>query len=93
MIAQLNKEYIKKSVIPKSVINETLIPNSIADREGKWPELRIAVCLAALFKPIGIKISSHTVHEDIIQISLSCLPKAGCFCWFNSQLQDRLGRL
>ena len=40
MIAQLNGgKYKGRPAIPESAIRQTLVPNNIADKEGKWQEL------------------------------------------------------
>ncbi|MEJ7673140.1 MAG: hypothetical protein WKF59_10605 [Chitinophagaceae bacterium] len=40
MIAQLNEgKYNGQQAIPANAIKQTLVPNNIADKEGKWDEL------------------------------------------------------
>jgi CubicO group peptidase (beta-lactamase class C family) len=78
MIAQLNKGmYNGKTVIPPSVIDETLQPNTIADKEGKWDELSNSLyCLGRSIQTYkGIKIASHTGSIDGFYSQLIFLPK------------------
>ena len=90
MIAQLNQgKYKGKQVISASVINETMKPNSISDREGKWPELSNS--LYGLGRTIqmykGYKITSHTGSIDGFYSNLTFVlsEKLGVFVVFNSQ--------
>jgi CubicO group peptidase (beta-lactamase class C family) len=90
MIAQLNNGMYKgEQAIPGSVIRETLIPNSIADREGKWNELSNS--LYGLGRTIqtykGYKITSHTGSIDGYYSNLTFLPseKLAVFVVHNSQ--------
>ena len=67
MITQLNGgKYRGRQVIPEPVIRQTLIPNTIADKEGRWSELSNA--LYALGRNVltykGYKISTHTGSID-----------------------------
>ncbi|MFM7839620.1 MAG: serine hydrolase domain-containing protein, partial [Chitinophagaceae bacterium] len=44
MIAQLNSgKYVGKAVFPEKVIQQTLIPNNISDKEGRYDELSHAL--------------------------------------------------
>jgi CubicO group peptidase (beta-lactamase class C family) len=78
MIAQLNKGmYNGKKVISQSVIEQTLEPNSIADKEGRWDELSNTLyCLGRSIQTYkGIKIASHTGSIDGFFSQLIFLPK------------------
>ena len=90
MIMQLNNgRYKGKQVIPESVIRETLIPNNIADRDGKWPELSHS--LYGLGRSVqaykGYKIAMHTGSIDGYYSNLTFLPseKLAVFVVYNSQ--------
>ncbi len=77
MIAQLNGGKHKgKQVMSESVIKQTLVPNAIADKEGKWDELSNS--LYALGRTIqtykGYKISTHTGSIDGFYSNLTFLP-------------------
>jgi CubicO group peptidase (beta-lactamase class C family) len=78
MIAQLNKgAYKDKKVIHADAIEQTLEPNAIADKEGKYDELSNALyCLGRTIQTYkGIKISSHTGSIDGFFSNLIFLPK------------------
>jgi CubicO group peptidase (beta-lactamase class C family) len=78
MIAQLNKgNYKGKQVISQKVINQTLEPNAIADKEGRWDELSNSLyCLGRSIQTYkGIKITSHTGSIDGFYSQLVFLPK------------------
>ena len=67
MIAQLNGgKYKGVQAIPGDAIKQTLIPNNIADRQGKWDELSNS--LYTLGRTIqtykGYKIATHTGSID-----------------------------
>ena len=77
MIAQLNYgKYNGQQVIPADAIRETLIPNTIADRQGKWDELSNS--LYGLGRAIqmykGYKIATHTGSIDGYYSNLTFLP-------------------
>jgi CubicO group peptidase (beta-lactamase class C family) len=90
MIMQLNNgKYKGQAVIAESVIRETLIPNSIADREGKWNEVSNSLYglgrIVQTYK--GYKISMHTGSIDGFYSNLTFLPseKLAVFIVHNSQ--------
>lgn len=90
MIAQLNKgKYKDKQVISQSVINQTLEPNAIADKDGRYDELSNSLyCLGRSIQTYkGIKITSHTGSIDGFFSQLVFLPKEqiGIFVIFNCQ--------
>ena len=64
-------------VVPAKAINQTLVPNSIADREGRWPELSNG--LYGLGRVIqtykGLKITSHTGSIDGYYSNLTFVPE------------------
>ena len=67
MIAQLNNgKYKGMQAIPANAIKETLVPNSIAERQGRWDELSNS--LYTLGRAIqtykGYKIATHTGSID-----------------------------
>jgi CubicO group peptidase (beta-lactamase class C family) len=78
MIAQLNKGYYKdRKVISQSVIRQTLEPNAISDKEGRWDELSNSLyCLGRSIQTYkGVKIASHTGSIDGFFSHLVFLPK------------------
>jgi CubicO group peptidase (beta-lactamase class C family) len=80
MITQLNKgKYMGKAVFPEKVISQTLIPNNISDREGRYDELSHA--LYGLGRTMqtykGIKIASHTGSIDGFYSNLTLIPQQG----------------
>lgn len=88
MIAQLNKGVYKgKQVISPSVIDRTLEPNAIADKEGRWEELSNSLyCMGRSIQTYkGIKVTSHTGSIDGFYSQLIFLPKEqlGIFVIFN----------
>jgi len=89
MIAQLNNgKYKGAQAIPTNAIKETLVPNAIADREGKWDEQSNS--LYALGRTIqtykGYKIASHTGSIDGFYSNLTLIPgeHIGIFIVHNS---------
>lgn len=77
MIAQLNAgKYLGQQAIPEAAIRQTLIPNNIADKEGKWGELSNS--LYALGRIIqtykGYKVTAHTGSIDGFYSNLTLLP-------------------
>jgi CubicO group peptidase (beta-lactamase class C family) len=77
MIAQLNNgKYNGAQAIPANAIKETLVPNAIADRQGKWDELSNS--LYALGRTIqtykGYKIETHTGSIDGYYSNLTFIP-------------------
>jgi CubicO group peptidase (beta-lactamase class C family) len=89
MIAQLNHgKYKGVQTIPINVIKETLVPNAIADRQGKWDEQSNS--LYALGRTIqsykGYKIASHTGSIDGFYSNLTFIPgeHIGIFIVHNS---------
>ena len=77
MIAQLNGgKYMGQQAISGSAINQTLVPNNIADKEGRWDELSNS--LYGLGRSIqtykGYKISMHTGSIDGYHSNLSFIP-------------------
>ncbi|MBC7829485.1 MAG: serine hydrolase [Chitinophagaceae bacterium] len=90
MIMQLNKgKYKGRQVVPDSVINETLIPNNIADREGRWNEVSNSLYglgrIVQTYK--GYKITMHTGSIDGYYSNLTFIPseKLAVFVVHNSQ--------
>ena len=80
MIAQLNGgRYKGVQVIPEAAIHQTLIPNAIADREGKWEEVSNALYglgrTISMYK--GYKITSHTGSIDGYYSNLTFIPSLG----------------
>lgn len=78
MIAQLNGgKYNGQQVIPENVIKQTLVPNTIADRQGKWDELSNS--LYGLGRTIqtykGYKIATHTGSIDGFYSNLTFIPR------------------
>ena len=77
MIAQLNGgKYKGQQAIPESVIKQTLIPNNIADKEGKWDELSNS--LYGLGRTMqtykGYKIATPTGSIDGYYSNLTFIP-------------------
>jgi hypothetical protein len=77
MIAQLNVgKYKGVQVIPVKAIQQTMVPNAVADREGKWPELSNA--LYGLGRNVqtykGYKIATHTGSIDGFYSNLTFIP-------------------
>lgn len=90
MIAQLNGgKYEGLQVIPENVIRETLIPNTIADKDGKWDELSNS--LYGLGRSIqtykGYKITSHTGATNGYYSNLTFIPgqQLGIFIVYNGK--------
>ena len=78
MIAQLNNgKYKDRQAIPKRAIAETLLPNTISDREARWEELSNSLyCLGRAIQTYkGIKISSHTGSIDGFYSQLVFIPQ------------------
>lgn len=78
MIAQLNKGMYKdKKVFSATVIGQTLEPNIIADKEGKWDELSNSLyCLGRAIQTYkGMKVSSHTGSIDGFFSQLVFIPQ------------------
>lgn len=78
LIAQLNGgKYKGQQAIPKNTIRQTLVPNNIADKEGKWDELSNS--LYALGRTIqtykGYKIATHTGSIDGFYSNLTLIPE------------------
>jgi CubicO group peptidase (beta-lactamase class C family) len=78
MIALQNKgKFNGKQVIPVAAIEQTLVPNAIADRQGRWNELSNA--LYGLGRNIqtykGYKISTHTGSIDGFFSNLTFIPE------------------
>ncbi len=77
MIAQLNGgKYKGSQAIPTSAINQTLVPNTIEDYQGRWPELSNALyCLGRTIQMYkGYKITSHTGSIDGFYSNLTFVP-------------------
>lgn len=77
MIAQLNEgRYKGQQVIPAAAIKLTLVPNSIADREGRWPELSNSLYgLGRIIQTYkGYKIAMHTGSIDGFYSNLTFIP-------------------
>ena len=77
MIAQLNSgKYKGEQAIPASAIKQTLIPNNIADAEGKWNELSNSLYglgrIVQTYK--GYKIATHTGSIDGYYSNLTFIP-------------------
>lgn len=78
MIAQLNKGLINgKRVFDSTIILQTLVPNAIADKEGRWPEQSNSLyCLGRTIQTYkGLKIASHTGSIDGFYSNLSFVPE------------------
>jgi CubicO group peptidase (beta-lactamase class C family) len=89
MIAQLNNgKYKGVQVIPATVINQTLIPNTIADKENRWNELSNSLyCMGRTIQTYkGYRTSSHTGSIDGFYSNLTFLPdqQLGIFIVFNA---------
>ena len=89
MIAQLNKGIYKgRQVIPSKVIAQTLIPNVISDKVGRWDELSNSLyCLGRSIQTYkGLKITSHTGSIDGFYSQLLFVPQhqLGVFVVFNA---------
>jgi CubicO group peptidase (beta-lactamase class C family) len=89
MIAQLNKgQYKGKQVIPAEAIAQTLVPNNISDKEGRWDELSNSLyCMGRSIQTYkGIKITSHTGSIDGFYSQLLFIPQQqlGIFIVFNA---------
>ena len=89
MIAQLNKGlYKSKQVISSSTIQQTLLPNNIADKEMKWDELSNALyCLGRTIQTYkGYKLATHTGSIDGFYSNLTFIPseQLGIFMVHNS---------
>ncbi len=77
MIAQLNSgKYKGQQAIPDTAIKQTLVPNNIGDKEGKWDELSNALyCLGRMVQTYkGYKIAMHTGSIDGYYSNLTFLP-------------------
>jgi CubicO group peptidase (beta-lactamase class C family) len=77
MIAQLNGgKYKGVQIIPIAAINQTLVPNTIEDYQGRWPELSNALyCLGRTIQTYkGYKITSHTGSIDGFYSNLTFVP-------------------
>ncbi|HUS01904.1 MAG TPA: serine hydrolase [Chitinophagaceae bacterium] len=77
MIAQLNDgKYKGRQAIPENAIKQTLIPNNIADKQGKWDEMSNS--LYTLGRTIqtykGYKIATHTGSIDGFYSNLTLIP-------------------
>ena len=90
MITQLNDGlYHGKQVIPTKAIKETMVPNIIADKEGRYDELSNA--LYAMGRNIetykGYKIATHTGSVDGFYSNLTLVPalKLGVFMIHNGE--------
>lgn len=78
MIAQLNNgTYKGRSVIPVNAINQTLVPNAIADRQARWAELSNSLyCLGRTIQSYkGLKLANHTGSIDGFYSNLSFVPE------------------
>ena len=78
MIVQLNSGKIGgQQVIPAKAINQTLVPNSIADKEGRWPELSNGLYgLGRIIQTYkGLKITNHTGSIDGYYSNLTFVPE------------------
>lgn len=77
MIAQLaGGKYKGQQVIPEAAINQTLIPNNIADKEGRWDELSNSLYgLGRMIQTYkGYKIATHTGSIDGYFSNLTFIP-------------------
>jgi CubicO group peptidase (beta-lactamase class C family) len=88
MIAQLNKgKYTGSQAISENAIKETLIPNAIADRVGKWDELSNSLygLGRAMQTYKGYKIATHTGSIDGFYSNLTFIPQQelGIFMVYN----------
>lgn len=85
MIAQLNGgKYKGQQAIPETAIKQTLIPNNIADNEGKWDELSNS--LYGLGRTMqtykGYKIATHTGSIDGFYSNLTFIPSENIAVFF-----------
>lgn len=95
MIAQLNSGmYNGRQVISSRVIKETMIPNAIADREGKYDELSNGLYgLGRILQTYkGHKIVSHTGSIDGFYSSLLLIPgqQLGIFMVHNGEASGNI---
>jgi CubicO group peptidase (beta-lactamase class C family) len=77
MIAQLNDgKYKGQQLVSGSAIRQTLIPNNIADKEGRWEELSNSLyCMGRAIQTYkGYKIASHTGSIDGYYSNLTIIP-------------------
>ncbi|MBC7848200.1 MAG: serine hydrolase, partial [Chitinophagaceae bacterium] len=77
MIAQVNKGLFNgNSIFSTAAYRQTLIPNAIADRQGRWNELSNALyCLGRQIQTYkGLKIASHTGSIDGYYSNLTIVP-------------------
>jgi CubicO group peptidase (beta-lactamase class C family) len=77
MIAQMNfGKYKGQQIIPETAIRQTLIPNAIADQEGRWNELSNSLYglgrLIQMYK--GYKITTHTGSIDGYHSNVTFVP-------------------
>ena len=77
MIAQLNGgKYMGVQALSAKAIEQTIVPNAVADREGKWPELSHA--LYGLGRNVqtykGYKIATYTGSIDGFYSNLTFIP-------------------
>jgi CubicO group peptidase (beta-lactamase class C family) len=77
MITQLNGgRYKGQLVIPEAAIKQTLIPNNIADKEGRWDELSNSLYglgrVVQMYK--NYKIATHTGSIDGYYSNLTFVP-------------------
>lgn len=89
MIAQLNGgRYNGANVIPVAAINQTMVPNTIAEKESRWPELSNSLyCMGRTIQTYkGYKITSHTGSIDGFYSNLTFIPQEhiGIFIVFNA---------
>lgn len=78
MIAQLNSGKFKgQQAIAAKAIAETMIPNNISDREGRYDELSNAIyCLGrSIYTYKGHKVASHTGAIDGFYSQVMLFPK------------------
>jgi CubicO group peptidase (beta-lactamase class C family) len=90
MIAQLNGgRYNGQQVLSSTAIKQTLIPNNIADKEGKWDELSNSLyCMGRVIQTYkGYKITTHTGSIDGFYSNLTFIPSEnlGIFMVENGQ--------
>ena len=77
MIVQLNGgKYKGQQAIPENAIKQTLSPNNIADKEGKWDELSNSLYgLGRIIQTYkGYKITTHTGSIDGYHSNLTFIP-------------------
>jgi CubicO group peptidase (beta-lactamase class C family) len=89
MIAQLNKgKWNNQQAVSSKAIEMTLEPNTISDKEGKWPELSNSLyCLGRSIQTYkGYKITSHTGSIDGFYSNLTFIPseELGIFVVLNA---------